>query len=134
MGDVIKLALLIAEAAGRRNGRQATAHAASIAATTMAAICCGFAAMTCALVALWLYVLPKVGPTGAPLVVGGVLVVMCLVLVALVRYELRPRPSPPAGVTSTVLIAEATRLLKENKGPVLLAALVAGLVAGTREK
>lgn len=134
MGDLIKLALLLAEFASGQRGRQATGHAARIAVTAVAGACCGVAAIACALVALWLYVLPQVGPTGAPLVVAGVLLGMCLALFALVQYRFRPRPPPAAGVAPSVLIAEATRLLNENKGTVLLAALLAGLVAGSRGK
>ena len=134
MGDLIKLALLIAEGASGRKGEQATAKVASIAVTTVAAACCGCAAIACALAALWLYVLPLVGPTGAPLVVAGVLLVMCLALTVVLRHELRPRPPPPPGIAPSVLLAEATRLLNENKAAVLMAALLAGLVAGRRDK
>lgn len=134
MGDLIKLALLIAEGVSGRRGGQTTAEVARLAATTVAAACCGVAALTCGLVALWLYMLPLVGPTGAPLVVGGVLLVLCLVLLAVVRYGVRPRPPPPAAITPTALLAEATRVLNENKGTLLTAALLAGLVAGRRDK
>lgn len=134
MGDLIELALLIAERAGGRTGRQATANVAGIAVTTVAAACCGFAAIACALAALWLFLLPQLGPTGAPLVIAGVLVVMCGALLAVLRHEMKPGPPPPAGIAPSVLLAEATRLLNENKAAVLMAALLAGLVAGRRDK
>ena len=133
-GDLIKLALLFAERSGGQDGRQAATHVAHIAVATMACVCCGVAAMACALVALWLYVLPQVGPTGAPLVVAGVLLAMCLALLALVRYGMKPRPPPATSAAPSVLIAEATRLVNENKAAALLAALLAGLVAGRRDK
>ena len=133
-GDLIKLALLFAERTGGRDGQQAAAHVARVAVATASCVCCGVAAMACALVALWLYVLPQVGPTGAPLVVAGVLLAMCLALVALLRYGLKPRPAPASGVAPSVLIAETARLVNENKAAALLAALLAGLVAGRRDK
>ena len=130
-GDLIKLALLLAE---RTGGREAAAHVTTIAVATLACVCSGIAAVACALVALWLYVLPQVGPTGAPLVVAGVLFAVCLALLAFVRYGLKPRPPPDLGVAPSVLIAETTRLINENKAVALLAALLAGLVAGRRDK
>ena len=101
---------------------------------TVAGASCGFAAIACALVALWLYVLPQVGPTGAPLVVAGSFSACASSCSLSCSYGLRPRPPPAAGVAPSVLIAEATRLINENKGTVLLAALLAGLVAGSRGK
>ena len=134
MGNLITLALLVAEGVSGRKGRQTATHVARIAVFTLAAACCGFSAFACALVALWLYVVPQVGPAGAPLVVAGVLLVMCLVLLAVVQFGLKPRPPPASGFAASELITEATRLLNEHKGTVLLAALLAGLVAGRREK
>ncbi len=64
----------------------------------------------------------------------GVLLALCLALLALIRYRLRPRPTPPLGAGVPLLVAEAARLVRDNKGPVLMAALVAGFVAGNGEK
>ena len=134
MGDLIKFALLFAERVDDRKGRQTIAQVALLAAATLAGASFGFAAIACALVALWLGILPQVGPVGAPLVVAGVLLFMCVVLFAVVRYELKPRPQPAAPSVPAVLIADATRLINENKGSVLLAALLAGLAVGGRNK
>jgi len=102
---------------------------ASLCATVTAI--CAIAAMTCAIFALWIFALPYVGPVGAPLLAAGVLVIISIALLAVARSVLRrPRRRSHPSVAPELMIAEATRLLREHKGAVLLAALVAGLIAG----
>ncbi len=132
--ELIRLALLFAGGGSAGKGRQAANHVAHVAVATLAAVCCGVAALACALAALWLYLLPRLDPTGATLVVAGVLCSLCLALLAFVRYGLRPDPPANQGIAPALLIAETTRLINENKAAVLLAALLAGLVAGRRDK
>ena len=135
MSDLIKFALALAEGAAVRHGRRAIARMACVAAVTVVAAGCAIAAVACVLTALWIYALPHVGTTGAPLVVAGVLLAMCLVMLALMRYALKPRQAlSTVGVTPELLLAEATHLLKEHKGPVLMTALLAGLIAGGSEE
>ncbi|HEX3498905.1 MAG TPA: hypothetical protein VHT04_06230 [Stellaceae bacterium] len=89
------------------------------------------AAMGCGVAALWIYLLPLLGPVGAPLVAAGALLVIALVLLLVARSVLdaRPRhaPGPPDGAAAA---ADLSRLVKEHKLEMLLAALTAGLVAG----
>jgi hypothetical protein len=135
MSDLIKLALVLAEQGAVRHSRQAAGRMACVAAVALVAAGCAVAAVACVLAALWIYAVPQVGAAGAALIVAGVLVVMCLAMFALMRYGLKPRQAPPpAGVAPAVLLAETTRLLKEHKGAVLMAAVLAGLVAGMSEK
>jgi hypothetical protein len=135
MSDLIRLALALAEQGAVRRSRQAAARMVCVAAVALLAAGCAIAAVACGLAALWIYAVPQVGAAGAPLVVAGVLVVMCLAVLALMRYGLKPRQAPPpAGAAPAVLLAETTRLLKEHKGSVLVAAVLAGLVAGMSEK
>jgi hypothetical protein len=85
----------------------------------------------CLVAALWIFALPSFGQGGAALVAAGALFLLSLVLFALVlrfgRGRQRPRPS---GHGSQIPAADIARLLRENKGAVLLAAVVAGLAAG----
>jgi hypothetical protein len=135
MSDLIRLAVALAESSAVSLARQATARTARVLAAAAAAAGCAIAAVACVLAALWIYALPHVGAIGAPLVVAGVLLVMCLAVLMLMRYRLKRRPAPPAaGAAPALLLAEATRLFKEHKGPVLMAALLAGLVAGRNGK
>jgi hypothetical protein len=132
MGELIKLVLAAAEGS---SNRPASTCVACAAVGTVAGTLCAIAAVACGLAALWIYVLPHTGAVGAPLVVGGVLVALCLAMLMLVRYGLAPRQAPgPAAGSPALLLADMTRLVRDNKAPVLMAALLAGLVAGRGEK
>lgn len=132
IGDLIKIAAAVAESSAARPAGRCVACAAV---GTVAAVLCVITASGCALTALWIYLLPEMGPVGAPLVVAGVLLVMCFIMLAVVRYGLTPRAPPPrAAAAPALLLADVTRLVKDNKAPVLLTALLAGLVAGRGEK
>jgi hypothetical protein len=130
MNDLIRLALTLATAGGGRQSRRVTARTVIV---MVAAATCAVAAIACGLAALWICALPYVGAAGAPAVVAGVLLAMCLALLALNQYGLKRR-SPPAGTSPSVSVAEAARLVQDHKAPVLMAALLAGLVAGSGKK
>ena len=95
------------------------------------------ASVCCAVTALWIFVLPAVGPVGAPLIAAVVLLSLCLPLLVIARSVLRrrpplpPSPALPDAAVPALLIAEASRLMEENKGAALLAALLAGATAGS---
>ena len=71
---------------------------------------------------------------GAPAIAAGVLLALCLTLLALSRYGLKRRPVPPADTNVSLLLGEATRLVRNHKSSVLTAALIAGLIAGSDKK
>ncbi len=135
MSDLVKLALALAADGAARHGRQVAMRMAWVAVVTVVAAGFAVAAIACMLAALWIYALPHVGAAGAPLVVGGVLLAISLAGIVLLRYALNSsrRAPPAANATPALLLAEATRLLKEHKGPVLAALFLAGLVAGSAE-
>lgn len=117
--------------------RDAGARALMAAAAIVLAAVLVLAALGCALTALWLYLLPLVGPAAAPLIVSGVLLSLGLVVLLLPRLGARQSPPPPVaapGPTPDILIAEASRLVRDNKVPVLLSALLVGLCEGARKK
>jgi hypothetical protein len=123
-------------------GRMGTAARRMTAAAWCAVLATAFAAASvgCAVTALWVFVLPEVGPVGAPLIAAAALLLLCLPLLAIVRNVLRRRPPPlpaaavPDAAIPALLIAEASRLLEENKGAALLAALLAGATAGNLDR
>ena len=129
---MMRLATMAAAAAGKTGSIGRTTGR-----MTAAALCASLAAVSaiaaggCAAVALWLWAIPHVGPVGAPLVAAGGLLVFCAVLMivarGIVHHRRRVASSMPA---SGLRLEELLRLFSENKGTVLLAALVAGLVAG----
>ena len=103
---------------------------------TVAALCLGFAglillgALGCGGAALWIFVLPSLGPVGAPLAVGAILSVVAAAF-AVAGWRIahdRSRNSDTA-LPPREMLTEATRLFNEHKGAVLLAALVAGMAA-----
>jgi len=131
MGSLIKLAIW----ALIESGRAGSARAATIRATA-AALCAGLAVMLAlaafgsAATALWIVVLPSLGPVGAPLVVAASLSIVTLIL-AMAGWLIvrRNRPRPDVAAAPEFLLSEATRFFSEHKGAVLVAALVAGMAA-----
>ena len=131
MGSLIKLAAW----ALIESGRAGSARAATIR-MSAAALCAGLAAMLvlaafgCAATALWIAVLPALGPVGAPLVVAAGLSIVTLI-VAMIGWQIvrHGRQRSGVAVAPEFLLSEATRFFSEHKGAVLLAALVAGMAA-----
>jgi hypothetical protein len=133
--------LAFAETAGAKIGAAARR-------TTVAVLCAvaaaafAVASLGCAVAALWIFVLPTLGPVGAALVAAAALLLLCLSLLAVVAIILRrpPAPAPTAarsGVLFPSLITELTRLFDETKGAALLGAFLAGVNAAksqTREE
>lgn len=104
---------------------------------SIAALCgvlAGFAAMAAvgfSLSALWIVVLPRVGPAGAALVLAAVLTFLCVVLLALACVVVRRgRQKSRAGTDAEASRLAVTQMFTEHKGAMLMAALVAGLQAG----
>jgi hypothetical protein len=135
MNDLIKLALALAEDSAVRHSRQAAAQMTFDAIVTVAAAVCALAALACGLAALWIDVLPSAGAVGTPLIVAVVLLALSFAMIALLRAVLKSRHEPPAvDGALALLLGEAKRQLNDHKGPVLTAALLVGLFAGTFEK
>jgi len=129
----------LAAAALADHGRQPVDHSAiatrvaTVTICTLLAMGFGFAAFTCASVALWIVLVPYLGSVAATLVIAAVLLAACLAMVLLARNALRPKSNPMPSAASQFpteqLLAQGSQLVKEHKGAMLLAALVAGMVA-----
>jgi hypothetical protein len=118
----------LAETIGMAPGQLAMAAVCGIVAAILM-----MASVGCVATALWIWEVPRLGPVGAPLVVAAAFLVVCLAALALARHALRPRRTESSfDATAALLLAEATRLLKEHKGAVLTAAFIAGLDAGRK--
>jgi hypothetical protein len=117
------------------SGKAGNARAATIR-MTVVAVCAGLAAVLmlgalgCAATALWIFALPSLGPSGAPLFVAASLLTFALCLAAsgwiVVRHG---RRKSVIAETPQLLLDEAARLFNDHKGVVLLAAMVAGMAA-----
>jgi hypothetical protein len=117
MDEVLRLVAVLAEAATARR-RPAGGHLVGVMLALALAGMCMAVAVGCALAALWLAAVPWVGPAGAPLVVAGVMLAAGLIALAVASRLRQPPPAPPK--------VDATSLV--------LAALMAGVAAGTRGK
>jgi len=129
---LLRLATMAAAASGRTGsiGRTTGRMTAAVLCASLAAVS-AIAAGGCAAVALWLSAIPYVGPVGAPLVAAGGLLVFCVVLMIAAQAILHYRRRAPSSLPAPGLrLEEALSLFRESKGTILLAALVAGLVAG----
>ncbi len=119
MDEVMRLAVTLAEAAALRRARPVVPrHLAGIVLALAVAGMAAVSAVGCALAGLWLAALPWAGPAGAPLIVAGTLLAAALIALSVAWHLRQPRPSTPT-VDATALV---------------LAALMAGLSAGTRAK
>ena len=140
MQSLIRLALLAAQLLAVPQPAQPRVRPWCVAAGVSAVVVCWLAASGCLLTALWLFLLPLLGPAGTPLVIGGLLALKAASILLWLRYGLaRPAAPPPAVIAPAViapavLLAEADRLFKANTGPVLMTALLVGLFAGGSER
>jgi len=103
----------------------------------IAASCIALAALTaiaaggCLTAALWLAVLPHLGPALAAVVCAAALAASGGILVAIaVGVERRPKPASPPALADLLRHVDGEVLLRDHKSDLLVAALVAGLVAG----
>lgn len=139
MSDLLRLALtLLAPAVAVPVQRSLGRTAMAIAAIVLAALL-GIAALGCAAAALWIWAETRVGSVGAPLVVTGSLLALAAATAAAAMHVARPAalapmPPVPAIASTEPLFDEATRLIRAHKAPILLAALLMGLVMGRSEK
>jgi hypothetical protein len=93
-------------------------------------------ALGCLVASLWLAVLPPTGPVMAPLACAGGVLLVSAILVA-VGYGLlrRPKHVPPPAAPLVELLRQldAARLFRDHKSDSLIAALAAGLIAGSAD-
>jgi hypothetical protein len=119
-------------------GRPRVAEPTLIVRTLTLAICAflaaafGLAALGAGSVALWVFAMPYIGSLAAALVVAALWLIACAIMIAVTVSLLRPRPKPvatPALPPTEQLLAQGIQLVKDHKGAMLLAALIAGMVS-----
>lgn len=90
----------------------------------------GLAAFVCLLDALWIALIPKVGPVGAPAIIAGVLVLAALICLALSHVRRRV-----VIVTTSVppqAAADPASMFRDNKAAILAALFTAAFERGSR--
>jgi hypothetical protein len=118
---------------GVARGRAAAGRYSIVAIFGALGVFAAMAAVGLGLLALWFLLLPRVGAAGAALILAGVLALLCFILLALACSILRQDPRKPAAAPDPdVSLLAVTQLFHEQKGGLLLAALIAGFGAGAR--
>lgn len=133
---LLRLAQAWTDGSALPRAREAGVRALVTGATVLLATVLFLAALGCALTALWLHLVPVVGSVGAPLIVSGVLLSLggvAILLPCLFRGRSKA-PPPPQSATPEAMIAEASRMVRENTVPVLISALLVGFGEGMRRK
>ncbi len=134
MESIIKVALMLLTDRRSGEGPGATRIGAGALYSGFAVITLG-AGLACALAALWLFLAPVIGSAGAALAVAGVLLITSGILMMVARSMFQ---SDDAGeerpAMGEELMAELLETFSDHKGVALIAALVAGLVAGSASK
>ena len=86
--------------------------------------------------ALWEYVRPLTGPVGAPLILAAVVTLFAIIVGLTASYALRAKHTPhyrrPAPITPEAMIQELEGIVRKQKVPVLLAAVLIGIFAGNQ--
>jgi hypothetical protein len=132
---LIRLVLAAVEEFAARSLRRAVRRLAYVAGCVAVALCCGMGAFGCALAALWIYAIPHVGAVGAPLVVAAVLLAIGLGFFALSRRSAgAQRVLPAMNIDYAAVAAELSEMVREHKAPTLIAAFLAGVMAGTKNR
>lgn len=88
------------------------------------------AALVCALTSLWIYLLPELGPAGAPLAIAGVLLVLGLIFLMLSRR--RPVLVVRETVSERRVNTGGDGLFGTNRNALLLALFSAAFQSGVR--
>jgi hypothetical protein len=140
MDELLKLGLMfLTESRGGQRG------GASAGRVTTAALCMGLAivaitaGVACGIAALWIYLIPIIGPAGAALSAAAVFLITGGVLMLVARNLFRTPPRAAIeDADAEPLAEELLGVLREgierHKGASLLAALVAGLAAGSANR
>ncbi len=86
--------------------------------------------------ALWEYVRPLVGPVGAPLILAAAVTLFAMIIGLIAKYALRAQRTPPYRrptlMTPEAMIEEVEGVVRKQKVPVLLAAALFGIFAGSQ--
>lgn len=93
------------------------------------------AAIGCVTAAIWMLVIPLWGSVGAALVAAAWLFLIGVVVFVSAVFVLQnPGAIPMTRPASQLPIAEANQLLKDNKGGVILLALLAGMLTANGQR
>ena len=133
MGSALKIAMASLARAG---SAQITASARSLAIQACAVVIASifvFGSIGCAIAALWIFTVPKLGEAGAALVSAGFLLLMGVLVILISQWIVRKeRQKTVIPQLPFMPFAEANKLYAKNKGAALMVALVAGMLVAEK--
>lgn len=130
MSKLIKMALTMVAQMRLAQGLSRVSGAAKWAA--LAAIC-GIGALIALVAALWVFLIPRIGPEAAALSIAGALAVMAVVFALVARATLHPRRTHQTEQSEETL-AELKEMFVKHKGTAILSALIAGMAMANGKK
>ena len=136
MNEILRLVLVAAQAAATAQPPPPRARPYLVAVGALTIAICLAIASGFILTALWVFLLPYLGPVWTPLALAGMLLLTAGAVVLVLRT--RPaRAATPATAPVSIsqfapILAEAGQVFNDHKLTVLIAALLAGVVAGSR--
>jgi hypothetical protein len=136
MADPLRLAAALAEIGIARYAQSESKRTGALLLKVVSVICAGLAGGF-GVAALLVYLIPVVGAAEATLIVGGLLLVTSAVVAGIGRAMVRLGRGPPASVQRhdlEALMADAEGFVRQNKGLVLAAAFVAGLLTAEKTR
>lgn len=138
MGGIVKLALsVLAEIAALSRARKLAPRVALAALLLTLTTMMAAASFGCAIAALWIWLLPLVGPWGAPLICAGVLALITAALAGSGYWLARSRGGLQTG-TGTLAAAIETGdfapLIRDHQWLLLALAALSGAVSAERSR
>lgn len=134
MNELLKIAFLLLQRGSERAAPAPQRLLRSMMVNATIATCLACAVMLL-VVALWLYLLPLLGPSQTPLVLAGGLIVLALAGLAAKRWKTaKPIAQVAAPPPIALVLDDAARIFNANKLSLLSAALMAGIALAYSEK
>jgi hypothetical protein len=137
MVDPLRLAAALAEIGIARYAQSEPARTGATLLLKIVSVVCAGLAGGFAVAALLIYLIPVVGAAEASLIVGGVLLVTSAAAASIPPFIARLGRKPPEAVTPLdlqSLVVDAEGFVRQNKGLVLAAAFVAGLLTAEKTR
>ncbi|MDE1902770.1 MAG: hypothetical protein KGI46_02825 [Alphaproteobacteria bacterium] len=138
MGGIVKLALaVLAEITALSRARKRAPRVAVAALLLTLTFMMVAASFACAMAALWIWLLPLVGPWGAPLICAGVLALVAVALAGCGYWLARGRgglQSGPGTLATAIETGDFAPLIHEHKWLLLALAALGGAVSAEKSR
>jgi len=132
MDALLKVAApVLAELARVAQGGAVARRGALAGGFAFAAALLALATAGCAIAALWIYLVPAVGPAAAPLICAGALLILAGLCLLVGRSLWRQRSGGSEALLQSLSQLDPVGFFSEHKTTLLIGALVLGLLAGS---